>query len=131
MPSWCRTVRLNTTLPNATSGTRFDKIISKNESDTTLTASCVQDSKTGDIILKMVNYSDTGKPMKVNLGKFGKITSQAEQTVLSGQPGDENTFENLQKIMPVSSVIEVAKSFDYIAPPMSLTVIRLKQNGKK
>jgi alpha-L-arabinofuranosidase len=51
----------------------FDKVISKNESDTTLAASCVQDSKTGDVILKMVNYSDTGKPMKVNLGKFGKI----------------------------------------------------------
>jgi alpha-L-arabinofuranosidase len=50
---------------------------------------------------------------------------------LSGQPGDENTFENLQKIVPVTSVIEVAKSFEYAAPPMSLTVIRIKQNGKK
>ena len=109
----------------------FDKVISKNEADTTLAASCVQDSKTGDVILKMVNYSDTGKPMKVNLGKFGKIISQAEQTVLSGLPGDENTFENLQKIMPVTSVIEVAKSFEYTAPPMSLTVIRIKQNMKK
>jgi alpha-L-arabinofuranosidase len=109
----------------------FDNVISKNESDTTLAASCVQDSKTGDVILKMVNYSDTGKPMKVNLGKFGKIAAQAEQTVLSGQPGDENTFENLQKIVPVTSVIEVSKSFEYAAPPMSLTVIRIKQNGKK
>jgi alpha-L-arabinofuranosidase len=109
----------------------FDNVISKNESDTTLAASCVQDSKTGDVILKMVNYSDTGKPMKVNLGKFGKIAQQAEQTVLSGQPGDENTFDNLQKIVPVTSVIEVAKSFEYAAPPMSLTVIRIKQNGKK
>jgi alpha-L-arabinofuranosidase len=106
--------------------TWFDKVISKNESDTTLAASCVQDSKTGDIVLKMVNYSDTGKPMKVNLGKFGKIAAQAEKTVLSGLPGDENTFENLQKVVPVTSVIEVAKSFDYIAPPMSLTVIRIK-----
>jgi len=105
----------------------FDKIISKNEADTTLAASCVLDSKTGDIMLKMVNYSDIGKPMKVNLGKFGKIVPQAEQTVLSGLPGDENTFENLQKVVPVTSVIEVAKSFDYIAPPMSLTVIRIKR----
>jgi alpha-L-arabinofuranosidase len=110
--------------------TWFDKIISKNESDTTLAASCVQDSKTGDVIMKMVNYSDTGKPMKVNLGKFGKIVAQAEKTVLSGLPGDENTFENLQKIVPVTSVTEVDKSFDYIAPPMSLTVIRIKQNKR-
>ncbi len=111
--------------------TWFDKVISKNEADTTLAASCVQDTKTGDIILKMVNYSDTGKSMKVNLGKFGKISAQAEKTVLSGQPGDENTFGNLQKIAPVTSVAEVSKSFEYSAPPMSLTVFRIKQNAKK
>jgi len=104
----------------------FDKVISKNEADTTLAASCVQDSKTGDVILKMVNYSDIDKPMKVNLSKFGKIAPQAEKTVLSGQPGDENTFENLQKVVPVTSEIKVAKSFEYSAPPMSLTVIRIK-----
>jgi alpha-L-arabinofuranosidase len=86
----------------------------------------VQDNKTGDIILKMVNYSDAGKPMKVNLGKFGKIASQAEKTMLSGLPVDENTFENLQKVVPVTSLIEVAKTFEYLAPPMSLTVIRIK-----
>jgi alpha-L-arabinofuranosidase len=108
----------------------FDKIISKNEADTTLAASCVLDSKTGDIILKMVNYSDIGKPMKVNLGKFGKMSAQAEKSLLSGLPGDENTFENLQKVVPVTTAIEVAKSFDYIAPPMSLTVIRIKQNKR-
>jgi len=108
--------------------TWFDKVISKNESDTTLAASCVQDSKSGDIILKMVNYSDTSKPMKVNLTKFGKMALRAEKTMLTGKPGDENTFENLQKVVPVTSVIDVAKSFEYIAPPMSLTVIRIKRN---
>ncbi|GAB1451183.1 hypothetical protein MASR2M47_12390 [Draconibacterium sp.] len=108
--------------------TWFDKVISKNESDTTLAASCVQDSKTGDIILKMVNYSDSVKPMKVNLDKFGRIAPQAEKTVLSGHTDDENTFENLQKVVPISSVVEVSKTFDYSAPPMSLTVFRIKKN---
>jgi alpha-N-arabinofuranosidase len=64
--------------------------------------------------------------MKINLSRFGKLSLQAEKTVLSGQPGDENTFENLQKVVPVTSAIEVAKSFEYSAPPMSLTVIRIK-----
>lgn len=104
----------------------FDKVISKNESDTTLAASCLQDSKTGDIILKMVNYSDSDKSMKINLGKFGKIIPQAEQTLFRGRPDDENTFENLQKVFPVSSAVDIAKSFEYAAPPMSLTVIRIK-----
>jgi alpha-L-arabinofuranosidase len=69
--------------------------------------------------------------MKVNLGKFGKVAAQAEKTILSGLPGDENTFGNLQKVAPVTSVIEVSKSFEYTTPPMSLTVFRIKQNLKK
>jgi alpha-N-arabinofuranosidase len=110
--------------------TWFDKVILKNESDTTLAASCVQDRKSGDIILKMVNYSHTGKTMKVNLAKFGKVAPQAEKTILSGQSGDENTFENLNNVVPVKSVIEVKKNFEYLVPPVSLTVIRIKQNVK-
>jgi alpha-L-arabinofuranosidase len=111
--------------------TWFDKVISKNDNDTTLAASCVQDSKTGDVILKMVNYGEASKPLKINLTKFGKIASEAEQTILAGNPDDENTFENLQKIAPVISVIDIAKSFEYSAPSMSLTVIRIKTNVKR
>ena len=39
----------------------FDKVISKDKKDTTLAASCVQDSKTGDVILKMVNFGQYTK----------------------------------------------------------------------
>ena len=113
----------------ANSGDRyFGDVISKNENDTTLAASCVCDSKTGDIILKLVNYSASEKPMKINLGKFGKIPAVANQTVLKGKPEDENTFENPDKIVPVHSEIKIAKKMDYQAPPMSLTVIRFKTN---
>jgi alpha-L-arabinofuranosidase len=104
----------------------FDKVITKDEKDQLLAASCVQDSKTGDIILKLVNYNETAKLMKINLDKFGKIMAEAEQTVLTGSPDDENTFANTKNIVPVSSVVKVSKSFNYSAPAMSLTVIRIK-----
>jgi len=104
----------------------FDKVIAKDEKDINLAASCVQDSTTGDIILKLVNYNETAKPMKVNLGRFGKIVAEAEQTVLSGSPDAENTFANTKNIAPTSSIVKISKSFDYSAPAMSLTVIRLK-----
>ncbi len=103
----------------------FEKIISKNENDTTLAASCVQESKTGDVILKMVNHSDTEKTMKVNLSRFGKIADEAKQTVLSGNPDLENTFENPHQIIPTQSKITLSKRFEYDAPAMSLTVIRI------
>jgi alpha-L-arabinofuranosidase len=104
----------------------FDKIITKNDKDSTLAASCVQDSKTGDVILKMVNFGNLAKPIKVNLGKFGKIAAEAEQTVLSGNPDAENTFANIQNVIPSSSKIKIAKTYEFSAPAMSLTVVRLK-----
>jgi len=108
----------------------FDKVIAKDEKDINLAASCVQDSKTGDIILKLVNYNESAKPMKVNLGRFGKIASEGEQTVLTGSRDAENTFTNTKNIVPTSSVVKISKSFEYSAPTMSLTVIRIKQKLK-
>ncbi len=104
----------------------FDKVITKNEADSTLAASCVQDSQSGDVILKMVNYGDRAKTMKVKLNSFGKIAKEAEKTVLSGDPDAENSFENTHHIAPDSSEIKIRKTFDYSAPAMSLTVLRIK-----
>jgi alpha-L-arabinofuranosidase len=104
----------------------FDKVIAKEEKNINLAASCVQDSKTGDIILKLVNYNESAKPMKVNLSRFGKIAAEGEKTVLTGSRDAENTFANAKNIVPASSVVKISKSFDYSAPAMSLTVIRIQ-----
>ena len=45
----------------------FDQVILKDQKDTLLAASCVKDSKTGDIILKLVNAGSDEKIMKINL----------------------------------------------------------------
>jgi len=106
----------------------FDKVISKNEKDSTLAASCVQDSKTGDIILKLVNYSGENKLMKVDLSRFGKLIPEAEQLVLTGDPEAENTFDDPQKILPIKTNFRLSSKFEYKAPAMSLTVIRFKKS---
>ena len=76
----------------------------------------------------MVNTGTEPKKMKVNLGKFKNFKPDAEQIVLSGNPEIENTLENPNNIQPINSKIKVSKSFDYMAPPMSLTVIRINKN---
>jgi alpha-L-arabinofuranosidase len=106
----------------------YDKVISKDESDKNLAASCVQDSKTGDVILKMVNYGSEPKPMKINLGMFGKIMLGAEMEQLAGNPDAENTFTDPEHIVSSKSAFKAARIFDYETPPMSLTVIRIKTN---
>lgn len=104
----------------------FDNIILKNASDTTLAASCVQDKKTGDLILKMVNTDDAAKTLKIDLTPFKRFIPQAEQMVLSGDAEAENTPENPENVVPIKSVITVGKTFEYNAPMTSLTIIRIK-----
>jgi alpha-L-arabinofuranosidase len=105
----------------------FDRVIQKDEADTLIACSCVKDSKTGDIILKIVNAGSGTKAFKVNLKAFGKISAEAEQTVLSGDADAENTFDNPQHVVPVTTTIKPGKSFTYSAPAMSLTVMRFKR----
>jgi len=104
----------------------FDNVIAKDEKDTTLAVSCVQDSRTGDVILKMVNAGNITGTMKINLADFQEIIPDAELTLLSGDPGAENTFENPENIVPVKSVIKVISRFEIAATAMSLTVLRIK-----
>ena len=105
----------------------FDKVIAKNPADSVLAGSCVQDSKTGDIILKLVNYdSASARTIKVDLSKFKKIIPDAEKTVVAGDANAENTLAIRDNILPAVSSFTVSKKFEYTAPPMSLTVIRIK-----
>ncbi len=104
----------------------YNNIILHDANDTTLAASCVVDSKTGDLILKLVNAGKADKIMKANLGRFKNIAADAEQTVLTGDADAENTFEHAEKIVPVTTAVKVKKVFEYAAPSMSLTVIRIK-----
>jgi alpha-L-arabinofuranosidase len=106
----------------------FNKVIAKDKKDTTLATSCVQDSKTGDVILKMVNFGNTSKPMKINLSGFRNIFPEAEQTVLAGDADAENTFEDPRNVIPVVTALKVSKIFVYAAPAMSLTILRIKTN---
>jgi len=92
----------------------------------TLAASCVMDSSTGDIILKLVNTGKDTGTFNVNLSGFRNIKNEAEKTILTGDPDSENTFENSQNVVPYSSTDKVSSRFEYSAPAMSLTVFRIR-----
>ena len=106
--------------------TYFDGVIVKNASDSSLAASCVQDSKSGDIILKLVNAGKEAKNMSINLAGFKKIIADAKRTIIMGKPDAANTFDQPQTVLPQQSMFQVKKAFEYAAPPMSLTILRIK-----
>ncbi|MDP4208450.1 MAG: alpha-L-arabinofuranosidase C-terminal domain-containing protein [Bacteroidota bacterium] len=81
--------------------------------------SVVRDSKTDDLILKLVNLLPVMVNAQVNLEGAGTINSSAIKTVLTGIPGDKTA-------RPVTDKITVNNNFSYSMPAYSFTVIRLK-----
>jgi alpha-N-arabinofuranosidase len=115
---------------SANQGDRYySNIVNLNSKDSTLASSCVTDGKSGDIIIKLVNAGTEPKATKIDLNRFQKFLPTAELTILAGPASAENTFDNPKQIMPVVSAIQVAKTFNYTIPAMSLTVIRIKTNN--
>ncbi len=108
----------------------FDRVISAGTNDTTLASSCVMDSKTGDIILKMVNAGANAGIFKVNLTGFKTILHDAEKTMLEGDADAEDSLSDPLNVVPVSSSFYVNPKFEYTAPAMSLTVIRIKTKNR-
>jgi alpha-L-arabinofuranosidase len=111
---------------NNTGDRYFDNIISMDTKDTSLAGSCVQDSKTGDIILKLVNIGKEVKSFSINLEEFKNINPEAKQIILTGKSDAENTLDNPQNIVPTEIAFKVNGKFEYTALPVSLTVIRIK-----
>jgi alpha-L-arabinofuranosidase len=106
--------------------TYFENVIVKDPADSVLAGSCVQDSKTGDIILKVVNAGSAAKSVKIKLSRFKKIMRDATCTILTGDANAVNTFEQPKAVIPVQLDFKAEKEFAYAASPMSLTVIRIK-----
>jgi len=90
-------------------------------------ASSVRDSKTGDIILKLVNGANVSRTMRVELSGLTSPPSSATKTVLSGANADVvNPLGGPAAVKPEVSSVTVGRTFDCEAPANSLTVIRMK-----
>lgn len=82
--------------------------------------STVHDSKTGDLIVKLVNMLPVAVNANVTLKDIGDINPLAIRTILTGLPTDK-------KARPVTDRISVSGEFPYTMPAYSFTVIRIKK----
>ncbi|MDD3323036.1 MAG: alpha-L-arabinofuranosidase C-terminal domain-containing protein [Paludibacter sp.] len=108
--------------------TYYENVITSadNKADSTLAFSCVRDSKTGDVILKLVNCSKNEHKLQIDLSQFKQIGTKAILTTLTGTADAKNSFEEPNKVIPVTSDFKVGKNFNFTTHPMSMTVIRVK-----
>jgi alpha-N-arabinofuranosidase len=104
----------------------YSGIVTGDPNDSTLAASCVKDSKSGDVILKIVNAGSNSSPVKIDLSGFGSSNSKAVLKVLRGKPDEKNTFQDPSTLVPVTSDMIVKKITTYAVPPYSLSVIRIR-----
>jgi len=88
--------------------------------------SCVSDSGTGDIILKLVNGNTNAVSTQVTFPQSFSIEPQATRTILTGDAAASNSFRNPGAVVPATTEFAAGNSFDCSAPPESLTVIRMK-----
>lgn len=81
--------------------------------------SLVQDSKSGDLIMKVVNLLPVDVRTDVDMAGIIPAASLAERIVLTGKPGD-------RKAEPVADSIDVSGRFEVTLPAYSFTLIRIK-----
>jgi alpha-N-arabinofuranosidase len=85
------------------------------------------DSRTGKIILKVVNCLSTPQPVKIQISGVA-VTAKGQAVVMKADsPEDTNSIQEPKKIVPVSEKADdLGTDFTRTFPPYSITVLELE-----
>lgn len=93
-----------------------------------LTAATVRDSKSGEVILKIVNGDATAVRLKIELAGYTTGTSPVTKTVLTGSAADAFNEDGKEPaVKPVVEELNLKPDFEAEVPPNSFTVFRFKK----
>jgi alpha-L-arabinofuranosidase len=97
--------------------------------DSLYAAACI-DTKTNELIVKMVNASGKAQKNTLSLEGIKKLAPQGLLTVLqSDELYSVNSFDNPKKTAPKETTVAVkGKQIDLVAAPYSFNVLRVKFN---
>jgi alpha-L-arabinofuranosidase len=90
-----------------------------------LTSSVVEDTASGDLILKIVNTGAVSSVARGDLSSFVGAGKKASVEVISGEPTAKNSFDEMV-VQPKVSEALITGDFVYSVPAYSLSVIRVK-----
>ncbi|MBQ6062884.1 MAG: alpha-N-arabinofuranosidase [Prevotella sp.] len=86
--------------------------------------SVVLNTKTRQLFVKVCNASGEKKKANVNLSRFKSMKAVATMTVLTGQPNDENNFDQ-QPIQPQVSTVKLKKKMSIDLEPYSFVMYQI------
>ena len=86
--------------------------------------SLILNTKTRQLFVKLCNASADAKRATIDLSRFKGMKKVMTKTVLTGQPEDENNFEN-QPIAPKSETIKASKKLNLDLAPYSFVMLQV------
>lgn len=85
------------------------------------------DEATDELVIKVVNGTDKVYKRGFTIDGARNVMPTGKVITLSGDPQDENSFENPTKLAPQTTVFgKFGKQFEYEFKPMSFTIMRIK-----
>jgi alpha-N-arabinofuranosidase len=104
-----------------------DEILSVTSSETAVQGCATRDSKTGEIILKLVNPQTNAVSLHIEIKGVASLNSRGSAITLAGNPEDTNSITQPRKIVPITTTMRRLKpSFAYEMRPNSIVVLKLK-----
>jgi alpha-N-arabinofuranosidase len=101
-----------------------DKVIGQNG----LYATGAIDDETNEVIVKIVNVSDSAKQVTLSIDGYGRLRTNATMLVLKGERQAMNTLTNPFEIVPMKSLVKVSKGkMEMVLDPLSVNVIRIQK----
>jgi alpha-N-arabinofuranosidase len=86
-----------------------------------------RDSRSGTIIVKVVNSLDTPQPVRIEISGANNLAAEGAATVLKGKSLDDtNSLEDPTNIVPITKHVDgIGADFTRAFPPYSITVLEL------
>ena len=104
-----------------------DEILGTASSETSVQGSATQDSKSGDIFLKLVNPQTNAVSLNIEVHGITTLATKGTAITLAGDPDDTNSIDHPRKVIPVATTVSGIKPvFNYTLPPYSIVVLKLK-----
>jgi len=104
-----------------------DEILPTTSGETTVQGCATRDSKTGEIVVKLVNPEMTEVPVKLGINGSASLASKGAAIILEGNPDDLNSIAEPKRVVPVTKTVRGVKpGFTYKMPPHSVVVLKLK-----
>lgn len=104
-----------------------DEILSTTSAKTSVQGCATRDSKTGEIILKLVNPATNSVALNLEIKGVNSLAAKGTAITLAGNPDDSNSMTQPKKVVPVTKTMRGIKpGFTYTLPPSSIVVLKLK-----